>query len=155
MAKLILKVEDPATVPIPDVGSIAIFADLTDNNIPKYKTSDDVIHEFTLISELKRVDNGETETGQVGVEYFSPNQQGGIHGTIYRQYHGAKINLDTITITGITRLVDYGGGFNDANVYRGHSDDGSNHFFIEKSVDTITFRIAGWNHDDGWVDYTK
>lgn len=53
MAKLTIGIEDPSFVATPAAGSITVFADSTDNNIPKYKTSDGVIHEFSGDSILK------------------------------------------------------------------------------------------------------
>ena len=41
---------------------------------------------------LQRVDNLQWETAQVGVEYFSPDKQGGIYGKVVRQYFGAVLN---------------------------------------------------------------
>lgn len=38
-------------------------------------------------AKLERTDNGVIETAQTGVEYISPQQHGGIYGTVYRQYY--------------------------------------------------------------------
>ena len=46
MAKFRISSNDPVNVPIPPVGQITIFADSTDNSIPKYKTSDGIVHTF-------------------------------------------------------------------------------------------------------------
>lgn len=44
MAKIRISGHNPNNVPIPPIGEITIFADSTDNYIPKYKTSDGIIH---------------------------------------------------------------------------------------------------------------
>ena len=46
MAKIRISSQNPADVPIPLPGEITIFSDSTDNNIPKYKTSDGIVHPF-------------------------------------------------------------------------------------------------------------
>lgn len=46
MARITISVEDPNFVATPSAGEITIFADSTDGNKPKYKTSDGVTHDF-------------------------------------------------------------------------------------------------------------
>ena len=41
--------------------------------------------------ELERADNGVFETAQTGVEYISPNQRGGIYGTVYIQFFSGTL----------------------------------------------------------------
>lgn len=46
MAKIRISSHVPGDVPPPPPGQITIFADSTDNNVPKYKTSDGILHPF-------------------------------------------------------------------------------------------------------------
>lgn len=46
MAKIRISTQNPVDVPVPPPGQITIFADSTDNNTPKYKTSDGIVHPF-------------------------------------------------------------------------------------------------------------
>ncbi len=104
---------------------------------------------------LKCVPTGIWETPVVDMEYRSPQQHGGIYGTVYRQYHGAKNALDTISIPGITRLLDYCGRFDTDVVYHGHAHDAINYIWLDRGSDIVTFHINGWTHIDGWIEYTK
>jgi len=49
-------------------------------------------------SKLKRVDTGVWETGQAGVEYYSPDQRGGLYGVIYRALYSGTTGAPTVTI---------------------------------------------------------
>ena len=91
----------------------------------------------------------------IGGEYLASDQRGGIYGTIYKQYHGAKTDSQTIAIIGITRLLDYAGRYNTDAVYHGYAGDGTNYVWLDRGSDVITFHINGWTHVDGWVEYTK
>lgn len=104
---------------------------------------------------LKRVDTGVYETAQIGVEYYSPDQHGGIYGTVYRQYHGAKTNGQTITTTGITNLVSFGGTFNSDTCYFGFAGDGVSRITLTRITNAVRCDVTGWNITTGWVDYTK
>lgn len=44
---------------------------------------------------LQRIDTGEFEPAQEGIEYFSPEQQGGIYGKIVRQYFSGTTTTET------------------------------------------------------------
>lgn len=103
---------------------------------------------------LKRVDTSIYETATAGVEYISPDQHGGYFGTIYRQYHGVKEHGNSITITGITKLIDFGGRWNTINVYGGLMYDGTATIRILKGTNKIDFIIIGTAPiQEGWVDY--
>ncbi len=103
---------------------------------------------------LKRVDTGVYETATAGVEYISPDQHGECFGIIYRQYHGDKVHGNSITITGITKLIDFSGRWNTINVYRGLMYDGTATIRIMKSTNKIDFVIIGTAPiQEGWVDY--
>jgi hypothetical protein len=91
-------------------------------------------------------------------EHLSPNQYGGYFGTVYRQYHGAKADSDTITATGITKLIAAGGRYETIKCYNGDVLDGTNSLIISKGTDVVDFTISGagaWTCDEGWVDYVK
>lgn len=107
------------------------------------------------LGKLRRVDTGLWEAAQIGVEYYSPNQHGGIYGTIYRQYHGALAHDASISISGITKMVDNGGTFNGDVNYSGHTSDGTDHLYIYRVANAVKMSITTWLHTDGWVDYTK
>ncbi len=109
----------------------------------------------TTNNKLQRIDNGAYETAQVGVEYYSPNQHGGIYGIICRQYHGTKSNGNQIAITGITKLVDFGGLCDSQTAYNGYTNDGTNYIYVNKGVDLVQFNISGLTLNEGWIDYVK
>ncbi len=117
-------------------------------------------------NKLRRVSNGLFETAQVDTEYYSPDQHGGIYGTIYRQYFGTSLPASLTSGSIVSKLID-------SAVY---VDDGSNRFQITgwASDGTNTSCIGfsgmsgngnlyfyeagaafGGNIAGGWVDYTK
>ena len=94
----------------------------------------------------------------VETEHVSPNQYGGYFGKVYRQYHGAKLTTETITATGITKLIAAGGRYEATKCYNGDQLDGTNSLIIAKGTDEVVFTITGagaWTCDEGWVDYVK
>jgi hypothetical protein len=103
---------------------------------------------------LQNDSTGVYETVSVDVRYISPEQQGGIYGTIYRQYFGVKTNAQTITANGIDIIVDYSVYDATANTAtRGNYDDGTDRITLTNGSDVITFTIAGLVCTSGWADY--
>ncbi|KKL08024.1 hypothetical protein LCGC14_2580090 [marine sediment metagenome] len=120
-------------------------------------------------TELWNVSGGNFETATTGAEYYSPDQQGGIYGTTYRQYFNTVLTstnprLDTGSI--VTKMVDFvlhtkytsndrGVGHGNMTAY-GSSDD---HAYIMLSgasgSGNLSFALAGYSVITGWVDYTK
>ncbi len=115
---------------------------------------------------LKRADTGAWETAQVGVEYESPKQQGGIYGTVYRQFFAATLPADLTSGNNVTGMIDYliqfkytgtdrGIGHGNATAY-GAGDD---HIYIMLSgasgAGNLSFAKTGYTSQKGWVDYTK
>lgn len=60
---------------------------------------------------LQRIDTGAWETAQTGVEYYSPDQQGGFFGTVRRQFWSISgVSGDpTLIASGVQYLVAAGG----------------------------------------------
>ena len=107
-------------------------------------------------SRLMRADNGTLETATSEVEYISPDQHGGYFGTVYRKYHGAKVSGNTIPITGITKLLEYSGRYNNIGNYNGYTDQGSDSIRMLKATNKIDIIIVGTMPiNEGWVDYVK
>ncbi len=120
-------------------------------------------------TELWDVVGGHFETAATGVEYYSPDQCGGIYGTIYRQYFTTALTstnprLDNGSI--VTKMVDYvfhtkytgtdrGVGHGNMTAY-GSSD---NHAYLMLSGASgggnLTFALDGYSVITGWVDYTR
>ncbi len=120
-------------------------------------------------TKLWDVTGGHFETATTGVEYYSPNQNGGIYGTIYRQYFpavltGTNPRLDTGSI--VTKIVDYvfhskytgtdrGLGHGNMTAY-GSSD---NHAYLMLSGASgggnLSLALTGYTLLTGWVDYTR
>ncbi len=74
------------------------------------KISESVYNVMTVGSideKLKRVDNDLFETAQVGVEYYSPVQNGRKHGIVYRQYFATSLPSDLTSGNNVSNLVDY------------------------------------------------
>ncbi len=109
------------------------------------------------------------ETAAINTEYYSPNQCGGIYGTIYRQYFTTALTstnprLDSGGI--VTKMVDYvfhtkytgndrGVGHGNMTAY-GSSD---NHAYLMLSGASgggnLSFALDGYSIITGWVDYTR
>ena len=91
-------------------------------------------------------------------EVLSPEQHGGIYGTVYRQYHGAKLTTAVVAAVGITKLVNASGSYETTKTYSGDVDDGTDSIIITKGTDEVVFTIAGagaFTCDSGWLDYVK
>ena len=120
-------------------------------------------------TQLWNISGGNWETAAVNIEYYSPNQCGGIYGTVYRQYFNTVLTstnprLDTGSI--VTKMVDYvihskyttadrGLGHGNMTAY-GSSD---NHAYLMLSGASgggnLSFGLTGYTVITGWVDYTK
>jgi hypothetical protein len=100
--------------------------------------------------------DGTSETAEVGTEYVSPEQQGGIYGTIYRQYFGVKLTTEVVAAVGVDAILDYGIYDDTAkNFYRGLHDDGTDTMKLAVGTDEMVFTIVNLVCTKGWVDYTK
>ena len=120
-------------------------------------------------TELWNVVGGNWETAAVSTEYYSPNQCGGIYGTIYRQYFTTALtstNPRLDTGSRVTKMVDYvlhtkyttadrGVGHGNMTAF-GSSD---NHAYLMLSGASgggnLSFGLTGYSIITGWVDYTK
>ena len=98
----------------------------------------------------------------VGVEYISPQQQGGIYGTIYRQFLTTSLPAALTSGSIVTRLVDYCLVVDDASnrhTCKGWFDDGTNEAGIALSGTSgggnLSLVATGLTVQSGWVDYTK
>lgn len=118
------------------------------------ETADGVLVGSTS-NELQKTSNNNFKTANEGNEYISPDQHGGIYGTVYRQYHGAQANASTISTPGITRLVAFGGTFNGDTCYCGFAGDGVSKITMTKITDNVRADVTGWAITTGWIDYTK
>ena len=110
-------------------------------------------------------DDWDTTPG-VNTEYYSPNQHGGIYGTVYRQYFGTTLPPSLTSGSIVTRLVDYsiqfkyttsdrGLGHGNATAY-GSSE---NHIYImltgASGSGNLAFAKTGYTSQAGWCDYTR
>ncbi|KKL54086.1 hypothetical protein LCGC14_2268930, partial [marine sediment metagenome] len=119
-------------------------------------------------TQLWDVAGGHFETAITGVEYYSPNQHGGIYGTVYRQYFLTSLPSDLTTGSNVSGLIDYAVQFTYAStgsnrtvahgvaVAFGSSD---NHLRINLSGMSGNGNLS-WDNTtyvpvQGWVDYTK
>ncbi len=120
-------------------------------------------------TQLWDVAGGHWETATINIEYYSPNQCGGIYGIVYRQYFNTALtstNPRLDTGSRVTKMVDYvihskytgtdrGVGHGNMTAY-GTSTD---HAYIMLSGATgggnLSFALTGYTVLTGWVDYTK
>ncbi len=101
-----------------------------------------------------------------GEEYLSPEQHGGIYGTVYRQYFTTALPAGLTSGSIVTGMIDYstqfkytgtdrGVGHGNATAY-GSSD---NHIYFMLSGATgsgnISLAATGYVLQKGWVDYTR
>ena len=129
---------NPIGLEITALGAVTITeeADLTPNNPGEYLSS-----QYSLETEI-----------------LSPEQHGGLYGTVYRQYHGAKLTTATVAAVGITKLINASGSYETTRTYSGDVDDGTDSIIITKGTDEVVFTIAGagvFTCDSGWIDYVK
>ena len=117
-------------------------------------------------TKLWDVTGGHFETATTGVEYYSPNQHGGIYGTIYRQYFPTTLPASLTSGNNVTGMIDYatqfkytgtdrGVGHGNATAY-GSSD---NHIYImlggASGSGNLSLATTGYTLQKGFVDYTK
>jgi hypothetical protein len=108
-----------------------------------------------IIREMLRADNDVWELVQMGEEYCSPDQHGGIYGRVYRCYHGPMKQGEAILIRGIARLLTAVGTFEHDIPYEGYTGDETNHLYFYRDEDAVKLSLYGWTHNDGWIEYTK
>lgn len=123
--------------------------------------------EFVAMMEgkLKRADNGQWEFVQKNVEYISPNQHGGIYGTIYIQYFDTTLSSSLTTGDNVAMLVDWvvrfeiGGNRAIASGYTTAYGTGDSRVQMTLSgasgKGSLTLFADTYAILDGWVDYTK
>jgi hypothetical protein len=106
-------------------------------------------------SQLEIAATGVYATAVAGTAYISPEQHGGIYGTIYRQYFGVKTTTQTIATVDIDVILDCAVWDATAKlVYRGTHDDGTDTMKLAVGTDTVVFTIVNLVCTKGWVDYT-
>lgn len=115
----------------------------------------------TIVSEmdptlLERVDTGDFEHAVPGVDYFSPDQHGGVHGKVIRRYIERTITTagtQTLwTDLGIKGIISHGGQLNDASTAKidamGYvSSEGYGGIYYNNSTGGVTLRL-GSSFDD-------
>lgn len=116
-------------------------------------------------NKIKRADTGAWEAAQVGVEYIRPNQEGGIHGIVYRQYFTDALPEGLTAGDNVSDLINFAIIYDDTanrSVARGNTDDGtqSAHIVLSGAVDgaagNLTLAVGGTSVlHSGWVDYCK
>lgn len=106
---------------------------------------------------LKNNSTGIYEPVILETEYISPNQHGGVYGTIYRQYFGPQVHDDSVGAFGSTKLID--GQLHSSPyalgcfaVTKGVSTD---YIYMDIGNMKIRFRMNGYTVDSGWADYIK
>jgi hypothetical protein len=111
---------------------------------------------------MVRVDNGALEKAQIGVEYYSDHQQGGIFGTVIRTFFGALTDQDTIKAN-VSKLVATSISITNES-YRTVATDlekeGAGESVRVKLTGTtgkgnLVLTITGYTCESGWVDYIK
>ena len=111
---------------------------------------------------LKNCTSNCYQTSQVGVEYESPNQQGGIYGRIFRQFFIGSLPADLTSGAAVSKLIDYALSVDDASVrhvIHGWFSDGTDEAKITLSgasgAGDLALSATGLTVQAGWVDYTK
>jgi hypothetical protein len=119
-------------------------------------------------TKIRRSSDGAFVTTANGTEYYSPDQHGGIYGTVYRKYYnlGSAGDNGTVTVSiGVTptRVLNIGGYVRhsdgrDISIPSGKpsSDRSDMWVYVNGSTFTIDFDNDG-NCSSGkvWIDYTK
>ncbi len=105
------------------------------------------------------------EIAAVGREYFSPKQNGGIYGTVYRQYFTTSLPADLTSGNNVSRIVDFmvvGHDGTDRYIARGLLGDGTDALGIRlggmsgnSNATLIASGLFTGNVELGWIDYTK
>lgn len=114
-------------------------------------------------TKLWDVIGGHLETAIDNVEYYSPNQHGGRHGTIYRQYFGTSLPASLTGGNNVSALIDYALKFTSGGtsrlLVRGTGSWDADLASISLSgisgFGNLTIATVDWLITDGWVDYTK
>ncbi|KKL71922.1 hypothetical protein LCGC14_2090060 [marine sediment metagenome] len=120
-------------------------------------------------TQLWDIAGGNWETAVINTEYYSPNQCGGIYGTIYRQYFNTVLTstnprLDTGSI--VTKMVDYvlhtkytgtdrGVGHGNMTAYGTSTDHAYLMLSGASGGGNLSLSLTGYTVITGWVDYTK
>ena len=112
---------------------------------------------------IRASDGGFDSPAEVGVEYMSPEQKSGIHGTIYRQFFTTSLPAGLTSGDNVSKLIDYGISYHDTTnraVARGDANYGTPLARIQLSGTAGNGNLvleAGtpWVIIEGWVDYTK
>lgn len=133
----------------------------------------DKVDDIGRVWKVQRVDDSQWEVAQDGVQYFSPNQHGGRHGTVIRKYYsgnpaGATTALEDDVLGVWDKLIDVGGNVTAVSV------DGNqvtiNSYFSAASAVRLSLEFSspkmqlilrlGTAFDDitdtydAWVEYT-
>ena len=120
---------------------------------------------MTYFASARRGAGQTIQNAQVGTEFISPEQHGGIYGTIFRQYFNTSLPSDLTSGSNVSRLIDFT-VVADTGVDRftvsGWSSDGTNTVIIRLTgtsgngnlILSSSGTFAG-NIQFGWVDYTK
>lgn len=137
----------------------------------EFQSLDGIIAKKGFAAQLWDVAGGNFETAVVNTEYYSPNQQGGIYGTIYRQYFNTSLPSYLTSGNNVSALIDYAiqflsEGTNIRGVAHGNTSatdtsdkrcsiwltgaTGSNNLQIDKESTGDDYEPVR-----GWVDYTK
>lgn len=132
-------------------------------NRPKNWTGGNFLNVPGFNSEMVKVSDDSYETAQDDVEYYSPNQHGGIYGTVYRQYFTTTLPATLTSGKIVSRLVDCNIMYKDGSVRKvisGIFDDSTNSGWIQLTGltgdENLVLAAAGnVTVDKGWVDYTK
>ncbi len=165
-ANLTLGTSGATRVTVSGAGDVGIGIS---NPSEKLEVNGAVIAKNGFATKLWDVIGGHFETAVVNTEYYSPNQNGGIYGTIYRQYFNTVLtstNPRLDTGNNVTGMIDYsiqfkytgddrGLGHGNATAY-GSSD---NHIYVmlggASGAGNLVFAPTGYTIQRGWIDYTK
>lgn len=116
-------------------------------------------------SKLQCVLDNDWETPAIGMEYYSPKQNGGAYGTVYRQYFTTALPADLTSGDNVSRIMDFmvvAHDGTDRYTARGLLGDGTDALGIcldgtsgNSNMTLITLGMFSGNVEFGWVDYTK
>lgn len=116
-------------------------------------------NQVAINNKLYRPDNNRIEKPVDGVEYFSPDQQGGRYGAVHRVYFETTLPPFLTAGNKVARLMDcmlsYGQGAN-RNVIRGVTQNGTG-VVLQGLTGKNNLLLQGISGGviNGWVDYTK
>jgi hypothetical protein len=108
-----------------------------------------------FVCQLGNVATGGIEHAEVGTEYYSPDQSGGIYGAVYRQYHGHQADGSAVSVTGISKLISCAGSFDTIHTYNGFTSDSISKVDVWLDGSSVRFSALNWTINSGWFDYTK